>query len=143
MRYIDARDLKVASRFVFLSMAIRVLEQDLTYIKNGSFKIKEPYVELVEAMISSALEERRNLRKKMFDRDLRVTRLRQDDLFTTYLFICERKEEERTYFNPVIRKNVKEIMIDHLRSALRRSSNQINRGESYDGDDNVDRHMKA
>lgn len=143
MRYLNAEDLKIASRFVFISMAIKVLEQDLTYIKNGSFRIKEPYVKLIKQMISSTIEERRILRKQMFDRDLRVTRLRQDDLFTTYLFICERKEEERTYFNPVIRQNVKDIMIDHLRSVLRQSSRQINHGEVDDGDNDVDRHMKA
>lgn len=143
MRYLAAEELQIASRFVFLSMAITVLEQDLHYMNQGAFKIKEPYIDLIERMISSALSERKKLRKEMYDRHLTVTRLRKDDLFTTYLFICKRREEERTYFNPVIRNNVKAIIIDHLNNALQRNRSQLSHDERYGGDDNVDRHMKA
>src|SRR5690625_7980473 len=92
-------------------MAITVLQQDLHYVTKGPFKIKEPYLELIEQMIKLATEKRRKIRKEMYDRNLTVTRIRQDKLFTSYLFVCDRREEERTYFNPVIRKSVLEKML--------------------------------
>src|SRR5690625_5124018 len=143
MRYLAAEELQIASRFVFLSMAITVLEQDLHYMNQGAFKIKEPYIDLIERMILSALSERKKLRKEMYDRYLTVSRLRKDDLFTTYLFICKRRVEGGNYFTPVIRNKVKAIMFDHLNNALQRNRNQLSQHERYDGDDNVDRHMKA
>jgi|SRR5699024_2633803 len=143
MRYLAEEELQIASKFVFLSMAITVLEQDLSYIKQGSFKIKEPYIHLIERMIFTAFENRKKLRKDMYDRDLTVSRTRKDDLFTTYLFICKRREEERTYFNPVIRKNVKEIILDLLENVLLQNKHLSNLAERNDGDGDVDWHMKA
>lgn len=115
MRYLKADEIKIASRFLFLSMAITVLELDLQHVQRGKFKIKEPYIEAIERMISLALEERRKLRKEMHKRKLSVHQIRKDDLFTSYLFICNRREEERTYFNPVLRRKVKEIIYQLLR----------------------------
>lgn len=118
MRYLHAEELQIASRFLFLSMAITVMEQDMHYIEAGSFKIKEPYLDLLQTMTSEAMNERRKLRKMMYDRDLKVIRLNKSDLFTSFLFTCQGREEERTYFNPAIRNKVKNIIIELMKKVL-------------------------
>lgn len=120
MRYIHDEELKLASRFLFLSMAIVVIEQDIEYVQTGHFKIKEPYLDLLQKMIFEAKNERRQLRKMMYDRELKVIQLRKNDLFTSFLFICRNQEEERNYFNPAIRNKVKKIIRDLLVRALPR-----------------------
>lgn len=112
MRYLHAEELQIASRFLFLSMAITVIEQDINHIETGHFKIKEPYLDLLQKMTSEAKDERRQLRKQMYDRNLKVTRLQKRDLFTSFLFTCQGREEERTYFNPAIRNKVKNIIFE-------------------------------
>lgn len=117
MRYLKDDEIQLATRFLFLSMAIVVLEKDLQQIQYGNFKIKEPYINLLEKMMSLAMNERRKLRKVMKDKQLQVVRLNKNDSFSSYLIICKGKEEKRNYFNPTIRKNVQSIIQSLLYNA--------------------------
>lgn len=114
MRYLKDDEIQLATQFLFLSMAIVVLEKDLQQIQSGNFKIKEPYINLLEKMMSLAIHERKILRKTMKDKQLQVVRLNKNDSFSSYLFLCKGKEEKRNFFNPTIRKNVQSIIQDLL-----------------------------
>src|SRR5699024_9205516 len=73
-------DLDIASHYLFVDLAIKNLEMDLQHVKNGPFKIKKPYIEFIEKMISNAINERRELKKLMYQRKIRVQFLyRQGD----------------------------------------------------------------
>ena len=118
MRYLQDEHLQAALRFLFLSMAITVMKQDMAYIQDGKFKIKEPYLELLEKMIFLAKKERKNLRKTMHDENIQVILLNRNDSFSSYLFICQGKEEKRNFFNPAIRKKVEIIVKEMMEKAL-------------------------
>ncbi|WP_085992773.1 hypothetical protein [Oceanobacillus senegalensis] len=121
MRYLHEDELKIATRFLFLSMAMVVIKQDIAHFQNGKFKINEPYLELLEKMASLARNERRRLRKVMEDRKIQVVRLNKNDSFSSFLFLCQGREEKRNYFNPVIRKEVEEIIRNLMKKALQPS----------------------
>lgn len=110
MRYLSEEELAIATRFLFISMAITVLEQDMKHMQDGPFKIKEPYLELLEQMLAAAKTERKQLRKSMQDQKIRISPLNRNESFTSYLFIAGRREEQRNYFNPAIRKHVEAII---------------------------------
>lgn len=118
MRYLQDEHLQAALRFLFLSMAITVMKQDMAYIQDGKFKIKEPYLELLEKMIFLAKKERKNLRKTMHDENIQVILLNRNDSFSSYLFICQGKEEKRNFFNPAIRKKVEIIVKEMMEKVL-------------------------
>ncbi|GIO25713.1 hypothetical protein [Ornithinibacillus bavariensis] len=118
MRYLTDEELNIATRFLFLSMAIVVIQQDIGSIQKGPFKIKEPYIQLLEKMNSNALTERRQLRSTMEKKKLKVMLLNKNDSFSSYLFICKGKEEKRNYFNPAIRKKVQEIVQEIMWKSL-------------------------
>ncbi|WP_164669546.1 hypothetical protein [Virgibacillus doumboii] len=118
MRYLNDEELQLASRFLFLSMAMVVIQQDIQHIQKGAFKIKEPYTELLEKMYSEATHERRKLRKMMEDEKLKVVTLNSNDSFSSYLFLCKGREEQRNYFNPAIRKKVETILHELMQKAL-------------------------
>jgi hypothetical protein len=118
MRYLTDEELEIATRFLFLSMAIVVIQQDIGSIQKGPFKIKEPYITLLEKMNSNALTERRQLRSTMEKKKLKVMLLNKNDSFSSYLFLCKGKEEKRNYFNPAIRKKVEEIVQEIMWKAL-------------------------
>ncbi len=123
MRYLTEEEFKITSRFLFLSMAIVVLQKDLQHIENGAFKIKEPYIKLLRHMDSLAKNERKNLRSQMRKGKLDVVFIQKNDTFSTYLFIARGYEEERRYFNPAVRKKVEniyqELMIEALKDHAR------------------------
>jgi hypothetical protein len=114
MRFISEEEYTVGSRFLFLSMAIVVIRQDIQHVENGRFKIKEPYLEVLRKMESFALEERRSLRIDMKKRNLEVITLNKNDSFSSFLFLCQGREEKRNYFNPFIRKKVEKIITEYL-----------------------------
>lgn len=118
MRYLNEEELQVASRFLFLSMAIVVIQQDVQHVQKGAFKIKEPYIELLEKMILDATNERKQLRQTMKKMHLQVVTLNKNDSFSSFLFLCQGREEKRNYFNPAIRKKVEVIVQDLMRKAL-------------------------
>ncbi|SDC44542.1 hypothetical protein SAMN05421734_10912 [Pelagirhabdus alkalitolerans] len=113
MRYLTEHEYALASRFLFLSMAITVIQKDITSIETGNgVKIKEPYLELLKMMEDRALTERQQLRKYMYEEKVSVEPLEKNDTFTAYLFISKQKEEKRHYFNPAIRKKVEQILTE-------------------------------
>src|SRR5690625_370006 len=110
MRYLKDEELQLASRFLFLSMAIVVIEQDIHYIKQGPIKIKEAYLDLLMRMNSIARDERKRLRSLMNSKNIQVDKLKQSKTFSSFLFLCQGREEKRNYFNPAIRKKVEAII---------------------------------
>lgn len=110
--------MQAASRFLFLSMAILVIEQDIKNVQQGAFKIKEPYMEILESMINEASKEKRHLRKTMRDKKIKIATLQQNKSFSSFLFQCAGKEEQRNYFNPIIRKKVEAIIRELMLKAI-------------------------
>lgn len=112
MRHIAEEDYQLMSRFLFLSMAIVVMEQDMHHFQQGIFKIKEPYMKLLGQMLVEAKQQRKQLRQTMNNGNMHVSILNQNDSFSSYLFRSKGLEEKRNYFNPAIRKKVEGIMQD-------------------------------
>ncbi|GAE93018.1 hypothetical protein JCM21714_2048 [Gracilibacillus boraciitolerans JCM 21714] len=117
MRNITDEEFKIASRYLFLSMAIEVIQKDLNTLRNNSiFKINEPYIKLLEVAERKAIEERKKLKQQMHINQLKVLLTdRSEGGFTEYTYYAKRKEEKRRYFNPAIRKKVLLILRDLLR----------------------------
>ncbi|GAB2551662.1 hypothetical protein [Gracilibacillus alcaliphilus] len=117
MRYISDEEYKIASRYLFLSMAIKTLQGDLTKIRNNHiFRINDPYIRLLESAIEMAKEERQFLIVTMRDHGLKVERSGQRRDFTVYTYFVNNKEEKRSYYNPAIRRKVLTIIEDLFQS---------------------------
>ncbi|MGN8647872.1 hypothetical protein ACTNEO_04955 [Gracilibacillus sp. HCP3S3_G5_1] len=117
MRYITDEEFKILSRYLFLSMAIEVIQKDKDTLQNNSiFKINEPYLKLLESIEKKAIEERRELKQEMHIKNLKVLQTNRDNQFTEYTFYSKRKEEKRNYFNPAIRKKVLVILEELMES---------------------------
>lgn len=118
MRYLSEEHLELASRFLFLSMAIVVIRQDIQHIEAGKFKIKTHFIKLLEQMEAAALLERKDLRVRMKRENIQVITLHKNDSFSSFLFLCGGREEKRNYFNPAIRKKVEAILDELMLKAL-------------------------
>lgn len=125
MSYLTDDELQLASRFLFLSMAIIVIQKDLETIQKGPFKLKRPYIEILEIMQTKALKERQQLRQQMKQSQIKVTLIQKDDLFSTFLFIGKNREERRNYFNPSIKRRVQSIFWDLLRETIAGSEDDL------------------
>lgn len=118
MRYLNKEEIDIATRFLFLSMAITVIQQDLQHLEDGAFKIKRPYRQLLQIMDSLALKERKQLKRRMYQKKMQVIHGDRTRFFSTFIFIAQQKQEEKSYFNPAIRNHVEAI----LRELIQESS---------------------
>ncbi|CQR47018.1 hypothetical protein BN1058_01307 [Paraliobacillus sp. PM-2] len=119
MRYLTDSEYALGSRFLFLSMAITVIQKDLiSFEKESNIKIKEPYTELLKIMENRALSERQQLKKYMAKQKVQVVSLDKTETFSSYIYICQGREEKRSYFNPTIRKKVEKIIRELMTHAL-------------------------
>ncbi|MGP4040209.1 hypothetical protein ACTWP4_10040 [Gracilibacillus sp. D59] len=107
MRNITDEEFKIACRYLFLSMAIEVIQKDQTTLRNNNiFKISEPYIAFLEPVIRKAVEEIRELKQLTHVNNLKVLQTDRSEQFTEYTFYAKRKEKKRNHFNAAIRKKV-------------------------------------
>jgi hypothetical protein len=135
MRYLKQKELDLASRYLFLSMAITVIRQDRKYMEQGKFKIKEPYMELLGKMELEARNERKKLRKQMDQLKLQVVESGRNDSFTSFLFLAHGYEEKRNYFNPAIRKKVENILFELMKRSQQSTPHDYQKAQAPVGND--------
>lgn len=101
---------KIASRYLFTDMAIKNLELDRQHLENSQCKIKDPYYQMMDQLISTAIKERKRLKQLMFQHRLKVEHIESDRLFSTYKYYLNGYVHEVNFFNPMIKKYVESIM---------------------------------
>ena len=102
---------------IYLPMVLIVLERDRTLFENGSFKLKRPYLELVEGAISQVQKELKETKIHMRKRQMKVMRGAGDDTFTEYVFYHGGYEDHRRYLNLRLRNRVEELIRIYLSMA--------------------------
>ncbi|WP_390354120.1 hypothetical protein [Virgibacillus halophilus] len=105
-------DAKILKKHLFLSKAIEQIEEDKAHFEDAPLKINELYVEMLDRMLTTAKDERRELTKTMQDNNLKYVFRDEDRLFTGYEFFSNGKHKEVRYFNPMILKHTKDIVAE-------------------------------
>lgn len=97
---------------IYLPMAIAILNRDLTFIKQGPFKLKDPYLHLIEQSLKLALKDLSVVKQKLRKERIRIRKVKQEEGFTKYSFLYNGYEEMHKYFNPRIREQVN-LLLEH------------------------------
>lgn|SRR5690606_28799596 len=115
MRYISKEEHEIASRYLFVDLAIKTIEVDLERLeKHDLFKIKEVYVNLLNKLLEIGIEERRELKKLLKREDIQVVLTEKREDFTEYTFFVKGREEVKNYWNYHIRNRVRDVMNEWL-----------------------------
>ncbi|WP_075981508.1 hypothetical protein [Bacillus massilinigeriensis] len=110
MTRIPDDDRNIMEQAIYLPMLLKVLERDLLIINNSPFKIKKPYLDLIEQIMKEIQSELRKVKQYMKKNKLEVHQINHDEAFTMFLFLYKGYEEHHNYFNPRIRNKVQELM---------------------------------
>jgi hypothetical protein len=108
----DDRD--IMEKAIYLPMVLIILNRDLSVVESSPFKLKKPYLELIEETIKEIQRELAEVKQYMKKNQLQVIETKRDDAFTMYMFIYKGYEENHNYFNPRIRNKVQELMEAYL-----------------------------
>ena len=115
----EARDM--IEKAIYLPMTVSILNRDMKIIQQGPFKLKDPYLHLIEQALKLAQRDLYDVKNELRRRKIKVHEVSRDEAFTMYSFIYEGYEEEHNYFNPRIRNQVS-ALLEHYFSSLRMNS---------------------
>ncbi|MEK4177759.1 hypothetical protein NST97_18015 [Aeribacillus sp. FSL K6-1305] len=99
---------------IYLPMTATVLNKDMNIVKKSPFKLKDPYLHLIEEALKLVQKDLAEVRKELRRQKVKVLKAKQDEAFTTYTFYYNGYEEHHSYFNPRIRNKVNELIEHYL-----------------------------
>ncbi|MBA4535705.1 hypothetical protein H1Z61_00795 [Bacillus aquiflavi] len=114
MTQIPEQDRDKIEQAIYLPMVLTVLNRDLTVVENSPFKLRKPYLDLIDKTIKIVQTELYQVKHYMNKNNLKVKQINHDDSFTMFLFIYKGYEEQHNYFNPRIRNKVQELLEYYL-----------------------------
>ncbi|WP_026692683.1 hypothetical protein [Peribacillus kribbensis] len=114
MTRIPEKDRDIIENAIYLPMVLTILNRDLDVIGRSPFKLKRPYLELIEETMKQVQRDLKETRLYLRKENIHVSEVRRDEAFTMYLFMYKGYEEHHNYFNPRLRNKVEELMTAYL-----------------------------
>ncbi|MFX3673831.1 MAG: hypothetical protein ACE3JQ_05235 [Paenisporosarcina sp.] len=110
MPLIPADSLPYFENMIYLPMVLTILERDRESVEKGPFKLKRPYVNIIDQAVKEAQKELKDTRLYLRQHNMKVIRGNHDDTFTEYVFFYGGYEEHRRYLNVRLRNRVEELL---------------------------------
>lgn len=114
MTRIPEEDRNIMEQAIYLPMVLTILNRDSIVINKSPFKLKQPYLDLVEETMKLIQSELSEVKRYMNKHQLKVQEIKRDEAFTMFMFLYKGYEEHHNYFNPRIRNKVQELMTYYL-----------------------------
>ncbi len=86
------------------------MERDRGEIEIGAFKLKKPYVDIIEGALKVARNEMKETSIYLKRNKMKVIKRLNDGTFTEYLFMHDGYEERRKYLNIRLRNRTEELI---------------------------------
>jgi hypothetical protein len=84
MTRISEDDRDIIEQALYLPMLLNVLERDRLTIEQTPFKLKQPYLNLVEETIKSVQKDLKEVRNKLKTGSMRIEKVGKDNDFTCF-----------------------------------------------------------
>lgn len=110
MTRIPEDDRNIFEKAIFLPMVLTILNRDLSAIETASFKLKKPYLHLIEHTMKMVQKDLYTIKQQMKKKNMKVYEKQRDEAFTLFSFMYRGYEEEHNYFNPRIRNEVQQLL---------------------------------
>ncbi len=119
MPLISRAEIAVFEKRVQLPMVLLVLERDREWVKKSPFKLKAPYVELLDRAIEQARGDLAETIEWMRANGMKVRRGSKDGNFSEYVFCHGGYEDHRRYLNIRLKNAVEDQLRFYLTAAAK------------------------
>lgn len=99
---------------IYLAFLLTILYKDRDIIDTLHFKLKRPYLELVDQAIKCVESDLRNTRIYMKRQQYKILQGKKDGLFTEYVFYYNGYEDHRKYLHYQLRNRTEELLAVYL-----------------------------
>ena len=95
---------------IYLPMIISILERDRQVIEISSFKLKGPYINIVESALKTVRAELKETNMYARRNNMKVIKKGRDGSLTEYAFVHGGYEDLRRYLNVRLRNRTEELI---------------------------------
>lgn len=110
MSLIPAEALEHFENRIYLPMLITILERDRAAFEIGPFKLRSPYLSLIDGALTLVRAELKATNSYLRRNNMQVLRGESDATFTDYTFIRGGYEDRRRYLNVRLRNRSEELL---------------------------------
>lgn len=121
MPLIPSEALPYLENTIYLPMILTILERDRRLIEQSAFKLKRPYVNLVDDTMKKVTEDLKETSAYLQQHQMKVIRHSTDELFTEYIFLHGGYEDRRRYLNVRLRNRTEELLDHYFKKLGNRS----------------------
>ncbi|PLS18797.1 hypothetical protein CVD28_04895 [Bacillus sp. M6-12] len=119
MTRIPEKDRNIIEQAIYLPMVITILNRDRQIFEKSPFKLRQPYLDLVEEALTVVQKDLAEARRFLRHENIKVSEINRDEAFTMFSFIYRGYEEHHNYFNPRLRNKVEELLGYYLIKRLK------------------------
>lgn len=117
MPLISQEEIVYFEKAMYLPMLLIILERDREIFEKSPFKLRAPYIELVDKAIREVQKELKETNIHMRKQHMKMLKGTGDDTFTEYVFYHGGYEDHRRYLNLRLRNRVEELLRLYLAMA--------------------------
>ena len=110
MPLIPTEALPYFENMIYLPMIISILERDREVIEISSFKLKGPYINIIENTLKNVRVELKETNNYARSKNMKLIKKGKDGSFTEYAFIHNGYEDKRRYMNIRLRNRTEELI---------------------------------
>lgn len=115
MAVLQKESILYLENMIYLPMILTILERDRVSVEQGNFKLKKPYLELIDDGAKRVHRELRNTATYLRTHQMSVMKEKTDDIFTEYIFLHNGRQDHRRYLNVRLRNRTEELLTQYLR----------------------------
>lgn len=104
-------------RYIYLPLLLIVLERDYALFEEGPFKLKTPYLHMVECTKKLIEKDLAEVKTKLKSMKIKVVRGERDDLFTEYHFYIGNYVDKRRYSNVRLKNYSEKLLEEYIRKS--------------------------
>ncbi|PUB13948.1 hypothetical protein [Paenisporosarcina sp. OV554] len=114
MTLIPAESLPHYESMIYLPMVIIILELDREQFEKGTFKLKRPYIYIIEQSIKAVQKDLKETKLYLRQHNMRIIKGNRVDSCTEYTFFFGGYDQHRRYLNVRLRNRTEELLDMYL-----------------------------
>ena len=114
MALIPAESMPYFEKMIYLPMVIIILERDREQFEKGEFKLKRPYLNIIEQAIKFVQKDLKETKLYLRQNNMKIIKGNRDETCTEYTFYYGGYEQHRRYLNVRLRNRVEELLEMYL-----------------------------
>ena len=113
--FISNENYQLIEQFIYLPLVSKILHRDRQLIEKAPFKIKEPYLHIVENALTKVEKDFTELKIKLKQNRITVTKKGSNEAFTLYEFNINGQTQDHSFYHPVMKNKTTELLEGYLK----------------------------